>query len=96
MSMLVVMHRNVWFYPVSMDEQEKKPSEIDFDALSKELGFNALDGDAVQMYELYQSLIKAGFKDKQALYLVGIIVAESVADEVVAFFPDEDEDSEES
>lgn len=77
-----------------MDEQNSKPSEPNFDALAKELGFTAMDTDAVQMFELFQSLVKAGFKERQALYLVGVIVNESISDDIV-FLPHDHEEDEE-
>jgi hypothetical protein len=52
--------------------------EPDFDALETDLGVSVLDQDAVQMHELYKSLLKAGFRDKAALYLVAMIVNESM------------------
>lgn len=55
-----------------------KPEEPDFDALAKELDMSPMDQDAFQMYELYTSLIKAGFREKAALYLVAMIVNESM------------------
>ena len=77
-----------------VDEQNAKPSEPDFEALAKELGFNAMDADAVQMYELFLALTKAGFKERQALYLVGVIVNESIADDIVFLPHDHEEDDE--
>jgi hypothetical protein len=35
-----------------------------------------MDQDAYQMHELYKSLLKAGFREKAALYLVAMIVIE--------------------
>ena len=52
--------------------------EPNFDALESDLGVSVLDQDAVQMHELYKSLLKAGFRDKAALYLVAMIVNESM------------------
>lgn len=54
--------------------------EPNFDALETDLGVSVLDQDAVQMHELYKSLLKAGFRDKAALYLVAMIVNESMED----------------
>lgn len=94
MSMSELMHRSERFYPLYVDEQNAKPSEPDFEALAKELGFNAMDTDAVQMFELFQALMKAGFRERQALYLVGVIVNESIADDIV-FLPHDHDDEEE-
>jgi hypothetical protein len=57
-----------------------KPEEPDFKALEEDLGINIMDQDAVQMHELYKSLLKAGFREKAALYLVAMIVNESMED----------------
>lgn len=55
-----------------------KPEEPDFNALEDEMRMSPMDQDAVQMHELYQSLIRAGFREKAALYLVAMIVNESM------------------
>ena len=69
-----------------------KSEEPDFDALSKELGVSPLDQDAIQMYELYKSLMKAGFVELQALRLVSMIVNESMQEEIIFTGMDVDED----
>jgi hypothetical protein len=73
--------------------------EPNFDALETELNVSVLDQDAVQMHELYKSLLKAGFHEKAALYLVAIIVNESLDDNTGVTFKvfdlDEDEDEDE-
>jgi hypothetical protein len=78
-----------------------KPEEPDFKALEEDLGINVMDQDAVQMHELYKSLLKAGFRDKAALYLVAMIVNESMEDNAGITFtmldPEEmDEDSDDN
>lgn len=60
-------------YNLSMSDKE----EPNFEQLAQELNLSVMDQDAISMFELYQSLIKAGFKEKAALYLVAMIVAES-------------------
>jgi hypothetical protein len=55
----------------------EKPEEPNFDALEEELDFSFLDEEAVQMHELFNSLTKAGFKERQALTLVAMIVNET-------------------
>lgn len=60
-------------YNLSMSDKE----EPNFEQLAQELNLSVMDQDAISMYELYQSLMKAGFKEKAALYLVAMIVAES-------------------
>jgi hypothetical protein len=52
----------------------EKPEEPNFEALEEQLDFSALDEEAVHMHELYKSLIKAGFRERQALLLVAMIV----------------------
>jgi hypothetical protein len=56
----------------------EKPEEPDFNALEDEMRMSPMDQDAVQMHELYQSLVRAGFREKAALYLVAMIVNESM------------------
>jgi len=72
-----------------------KSEEPDFEAFSKELDVSPLDQDAIQMYELYKSLMKAGFVELQALRLVSMIVNESMQDEIIFTGMDTDEDSSE-
>lgn len=50
------------------------PKDPDFEKLEEELGLTPLDQDAFQMYELFNSLLRAGFREKQALQLVAMIV----------------------
>lgn len=50
------------------------PEEPNFDALEDELDISPLDEEAVHMHELYKSLKKAGFKERQTLLLVAMIV----------------------
>lgn len=69
-----------------------KSEEPDFEAFSKELDVSPLDQDAIQMYELYKSLIKAGFIEIQALRLVSMIVNESMQEEIIFTGMDTDED----
>jgi hypothetical protein len=69
--------------------------EPDFNALETDLGVSVLDQDAVQMHELFKSLIKAGFREKAALYLVAMIVNESMDGgdvSFIAFDPDDTDD----
>ena len=66
--------------------------EPNFEALETELGVSPLDQDAVQMHELYKSLIKAGFREKAALYLVAMIVNESMDDSTGVTFTMMDSD----
>jgi hypothetical protein len=52
------------------------PEEPNLGILEDDLGFSPLDEEAVHMHELHKSLIKAGFRDKQALLLVAMIAAD--------------------
>ena len=72
-----------------------KSEEPDFEAFSKELDVSPLDQDAIQMYELYKSLMKAGFIEIQALRLVSMIVNESMQEEIIFTGVDTDEESSE-
>ncbi len=78
-----------------MSEKE----EPNFEKLEQELNISPMDQDAIQMYELYKSLTKAGFKERAALYLVGLIVAETTTlDEgasLIEFHMDPEEDFDE-
>ena len=69
-----------------------KSEDSDFEAFSKELDVSPLDLDAIQMFELYKSLIKAGFIEIQALRLVSMIVNESMQDEIIFTGMDTDEE----
>jgi hypothetical protein len=71
--------------PDSPQEEPKKDS-VDFNQLEVELGMSSLDEDATQMHELFKSLVKAGFREKQALRLVALIITEhDVLDEAIVF-----------
>ena len=57
--------------------------EPDFSKLENELGLSPMDQDAVQMHELFRSLLRAGFRERQALILVAMIVNEAQEDAVI-------------
>lgn len=70
------------------ESQAKEPSQSAdlFNRLEVDLGMSSLDEDAMQMHELYKSLVKAGFRDKQALRLVALIITEhDVLEETIVF-----------
>lgn len=69
-----------------------KSEDSDFEAFSKELDVSPLDQDAIQMFELYKSLTKAGFIEMQSLRLVSMIVNESMQDEITFTGMDTDEE----
>jgi hypothetical protein len=71
----------------------EKPEEPDFDKLEDELGLSPLDEDALQMNEMFHSLLRAGFRERQALILVGIITNE--ANESEFYYVKDDEEPEE-
>jgi hypothetical protein len=64
-----------------MSEEEAQPpkEEPDFNRLEDEFGLSPLDQDALQMHELFNSLVRAGFNDKQAIRLVALIISETDA-----------------
>ena len=72
----------------------EKPEEPDFDKMEAELGLSPLDEDAFQMYEMFQSLLRAGFRERQALILVGIIINEANESEIYYVKDDEDPEDE--
>ena len=71
----------------------EKPEEPDFEKLETELGLTPFDEDAFQMHEMFQSLMRAGFRERQALILVGIIINEANESEI--YYVKDDEDPEE-
>lgn len=73
----------------------EKPEESNnsFEELVSELGLSPLDEYAYQMYEMYESLLRAGFHERQALILLAIIMSEDNASE--AYYVRDDEDPEE-
>lgn len=81
------------------DEQNKKPSEPEFDeeAFEAAVGTSPLDEDAAQMHEIFISLLKAGFLEHQALRLVAYLISEAQEEGQIVFMPadDDDEDDEE-
>lgn len=82
-------------YNLSMSKSE----DPNFDQFEKEIGISVLDQDATQMHELFLSLVKAGFKERQALTLVAMIVNESSQEEIIFTMDpdllDEDEEDDE-
>lgn len=75
--------------------EDSKPEEPDFDKLAEELNLSPLDQEAFQMFELFHSLQKAGFREKQALQLVAMIVNDAEM-YYSADVDSDDDDSEES
>lgn len=51
--------------------------EPDFDRLEREIGLSPFDEDALQMHEMFNSFLRAGFREKQALQLIAMIVNDS-------------------
>lgn len=80
------------------EEEENLPKpneEPDFAKLELELGISPMDQDATQMHEIFKSLLRAGFKERQALRLVALIITEhDILEDAVVFqydFDDEDD-----
>jgi len=74
----------------------EKPEEPDFEALEKDLGLSPMDEEAMQMHELYNSLVRAGFRDKQALYLVAMIVNDMNEQAVIIHHVEDEDDEDDS
>lgn len=74
----------------------EKPEESSFDKFEEEMGITPLDEDALQMYELYISLKRSGFREKQALQLVAMIVNDAEMFYSVDTDVDEDDSEEPS
>jgi hypothetical protein len=72
----------------------EKPEDPNFDRLEQELGLSFLDEEAFHMYEMFKSLLRAGFRERQALILVAMLVNE--ADESAVYYVKEDDDEEEA
>jgi len=71
----------------------EKPEEPDFEKLEADIGLTPLDEEAFQMHEMFQSLMRAGFRERQALILVGIIINEANESEI--YYVKDDEEPEE-
>lgn len=77
----------------SKPEGEEKPPVPEFDeqAFEDALGASPMDEDAVQMHELFLSLMRAGFLEHQALKLVAMLIDQANA-ETIVFTSDSDDD----
>lgn len=51
--------------------------DSNLDALNEDAGLSPMDQDSIQMHEVFLSLMRAGFTERQALTLVGMIVVEA-------------------
>lgn len=71
-----------------------KPEEPDFDKLEKEMDLSPLDEDAFQMFEMFNSLLRAGFQEKQALHLVAFILVETQQAYLLMELDEEEEEEE--
>ncbi len=68
------------------EPQGEKDEQLKLSWLEQNLGLSSLDQDAAHMHELFKSLMKAGFKERQAIRLVALIITEhDVLDDVIAF-----------
>lgn len=73
---------------MSDSPEENNPetsSELEFDeeAFEAAIGSSPMDEDAVQMHELFLSLMKAGFLEHQALKLVAFLIDQANQDQIV-------------
>ena len=73
--------------------EEPKSEEPDFNKFEEDLDMSYLDEEAFHMYELHRSLIKAGFRERQALTLVAMIVND--ANEAEIFYTRIDDEEQE-
>jgi hypothetical protein len=64
----------------------------DLTQLEQSLGISTTDVDAIHMFELFTSLQKAGFNERQALTLVALF---GVPDPDMVFYTVEDSDDDE-
>lgn len=69
-----------------------KPEEPDFDALEDDLGLSPMDEETLQMHELFKSLLRAGFQERQALSLVAMIVNDMNEQAIIVQHIDDDDD----
>jgi hypothetical protein len=74
--------------------ENQKPEEPDFRKFEEELNLSPLDEDAFQMFELFNSLLRAGFRERQALTLVAMIVNDANESEFFYSAVEDDEDDE--
>jgi hypothetical protein len=72
-----------------------KPEEPDFSNFAVQLNMSPLDLEAVHMYELFNSLQRAGFLERQALLLVAMIATET-EDARVQYSLEDDDDEEDT
>lgn len=71
-----------------------KPEDSDLSNFAIQLNMSPLDLEAVHMYELYNSLLRAGFLERQALLLVAMIATETddAQAQYMVIADDEDDD----
>lgn len=65
--------------------------EPNFDKFEQELNLSPLDQDSMQMHEMFLSLQRAGFRERQALTLVAMIVSEANEDAIIFTSSTEDD-----
>jgi hypothetical protein len=78
-------------------EETEDGEEFDFGLYESELGLTPFDEDVLQMNEMFEAFLRGGFRERQALFLVAIIMDEAQEAEIhfTAKSDEDDEDEEE-
>lgn len=79
--------------PEESEERPEDNSQADLEKMEQELWISPMDEDSIQMFEMYRSLLRAGFRERQALTLVATIINEAQMSEI--YYVRDDEDPEE-
>jgi hypothetical protein len=87
--------------PEKAEEEKMAEPTFDAEAFEAAVGTSPMDEDAVQMHELFLSLMKAGFLEHQALKLVAFLIDQANQDQIVFqsmmdLDDDDDEDEDDS
>lgn len=68
------------------EPQREKEDQLKLSWLEQNLGLTSLDQDTAHMHELFKSMIKSGFTERQAIRLVALIITENdVLDDAIVF-----------
>lgn len=79
--------------PEESEERPEDNSQADLEKMERELWISPMDEDSIQMFEMYRSLLRAGFRERQALTLVATIINEAQMSEI--YYVRDDDDPEE-